>query len=65
MMTVKFGYSNGGEKIHEAKHVNSSTDGTIYIEDGSGYTYGAQLSRGDVLYVMNEKGGTIATYHGL
>jgi hypothetical protein len=67
MLTVTYHYADGGDRTHEAREVTRSADSTIFIErplTTAGVTERVELSPGDTLYVMNERGSTVARYFG-
>jgi len=67
MLTVKFQYANGGDRTIEAREVTRNADSAIFIDrpgTTDGVTERVDLSSGDTLYVMNERGSTVARYFG-
>ncbi|HDL7805373.1 hypothetical protein [Yersinia enterocolitica] len=67
MMTVTCHYSNGGDRTYEAREVTRNADSAIFIDrpvNTGGVTERIDLSPGDTLYVMNERGSTVARYFG-
>lgn len=67
MMTVTYHYANGSDRTHEAREVTRNADSAIFIDrpgTTDGVTERVELSPGDTLYVMNEKGSTVARYFG-
>lgn len=67
MMTVTQHYANGGDRTIEAREVTRNADAAIFIDrpgTTDGVTERVELSPGDTLYVMNERGSTVARYFG-
>lgn len=66
MLTMTHHYADGGERCCEVREVRNA--GHVILIDhpkaNGGMSERLELSAGDLLYVMNERGSTIARYFG-
>ncbi|WP_227724803.1 hypothetical protein [Yersinia proxima] len=64
MMTIKFVYKEAEERTHEAIEVRLSKSGSLHVTRPDKTTDIVELSQGDVAYLENDSGKTVARYFG-
>ncbi|HHH1980864.1 TPA: hypothetical protein ACPZUA_003891 [Yersinia enterocolitica] len=64
MMTIKFVYKESEERTHEVIEVRLSKSGSLHVTRPDKTTDIVELSQGDIAYLENDSGKTVARYFG-